>query len=143
MDKWLWRRTKKYFTLNFPCGKSQVGDVRADIDPAMNPDVVADVLHPPFVPGSFEFVICDPPYSIFNRFKWMLHVKDLCTKYFLISTPKLCPIMRGFSRVIFATFARDKLFLRPWILYTKKNLNLPDFFEGVNAKDTWAHALRL
>ena len=127
MDNHLKDFSHGLFTLNFPCGKSTAGNVRVDILPELKPDIVADLKHPPFVPGSFECFICDPPFSLFNHFKWLLPLKDLTTKYFLLSTPKLCPNFRGFKRKIIWTSVKDKLFVRPWILYTKKK-NIPNFF---------------
>jgi len=129
MDKKLIRKTRPYFTLNFPCGRSKAGDIRADIDKEHKPDVIADLKNPPFKPGSFEVLICDPPYSMFNRFKWLLPLKDLCTKFMILSTPKLCPIFKGFKRVVWYSVANDKLFLRPWILYSKNNQIMDKFFE--------------
>lgn len=127
MDKHLKEFTHGLFTLNFPCGKSTVGDVRVDILPELKPDVIADLKHPPFRPGVFEVVICDPPFSIFNRFRWLLDLKDLTSKYFLLSTPKLSPRFKGFTRKVIWTSVKDKLFFRPWILYTRKK-NLPFLF---------------
>ncbi len=130
MDKKLFKFCEGKFTLNFPCGMSPVGDIRADILPELKPDVICDLKHPPFRAGSFDVVICDPPFSLFNRFRWLLPIKDLARSYFLLSTPKLAPLMRGFKREVLWTSVKDKLFLRPWLLYTKKNQNLPDFFKG-------------
>ena len=129
MDKKLAKFTRGMFTLNFPCGMSPVGDVRADILPELKPDIICDLLHPPFRPGVFDCVICDPPFSLFNHFKWLFPIKDACTKNFDLSTPKLATNMKGFKREVKWTSVRDKLFMRPWILYTKKNQNLPDFFK--------------
>jgi hypothetical protein len=42
-------------------GRSRFG-VRLDIDPIVQPDVVADAWLPPFGPNSFDVVILDPPY---------------------------------------------------------------------------------
>ncbi len=127
MDKHLKDFSKGLFTLNFPCGKSKVGNVRVDILPELKPDIIADLKHPPFIDGAFECFICDPPYSLFNRFMWLLKLKDLSSGYFLLSTPKLAPVFRGFKRKIIWTSIKDKLFMRPWILYTRKK-NLSYFF---------------
>ncbi len=129
MDNHLKDFTHKLYTLNFPCGKSTLGDVRADILPSLKPDIVADLRYPPFRPGVFECMICDPPFSLFNHFLWLLNLKDIPTKYFLLSTPKLAPLFRGWKRKILWTSVKDKLFLRPWILYTKKR-NIPYLFHN-------------
>lgn len=128
VDRELKKRIKNLYTLNFPCGNSPIGDVRADIDPQHKPDIICSLTHPPFRPGSFECLISDPPFSMFSSFRWLLRLKDLTTKYFILSTPKICPSFRGFTRDVRWTSANDKLFLRPWIEYKKKDLNLEEFF---------------
>jgi len=63
--------------LNFPCGQSPLGDIRADIDKKHNPDVIADLKNPPFKDGQFDTVYCDPPYSMFDFGKSLEWVKEL------------------------------------------------------------------
>ena len=55
-------------SLHVCCGKSQLGDVRYDNDPANNPDVLGDAAKLPFDDASFESVLCDPPYN--GKFQW-------------------------------------------------------------------------
>jgi hypothetical protein len=55
-------------SLHVCCGKSPLGDVRADLDPANNPDVICDANKLPFADQSFESVLCDPPYN--GKFQW-------------------------------------------------------------------------
>lgn len=43
-------------------GRAEIG-VRVDLDPTLEPDVVADAHALPFDDGSFDCVILDPPYS--------------------------------------------------------------------------------
>lgn len=43
-------------------GKSEYG-LRCDINPEVSPDIVCDAHHLPFIDNSFDFVLCDPPYS--------------------------------------------------------------------------------
>ncbi len=43
-------------------GKAEYG-LRVDINPLLKPDVVADACCLPFADESFDFVLCDPPYS--------------------------------------------------------------------------------
>lgn len=43
-------------------GKAEYG-LKVDINPEVNPDIVADAHSLPFDDNSFDFVLCDPPYS--------------------------------------------------------------------------------
>jgi len=74
--------------LNFPCGKSTLGDVRADIDPSVNPDVVADIQNNPFADRSFDTVYCDPPYSMhaFDKVKWAVELWDVARERMILQT---------------------------------------------------------
>jgi hypothetical protein len=55
-------------SLHVCSGKSPLGDVRFDADPANNPDFVGDAAKLPFGDESFESVLCDPPYN--GKFQW-------------------------------------------------------------------------
>jgi hypothetical protein len=55
-------------SLHLCCGKSLLGDVRLDNDPANEPDIVGDATHTEFDDASFETVFCDPPYN--GKFQW-------------------------------------------------------------------------
>lgn len=57
-------------SLNVCCGESKIGDVRVDIDPAMKPDIVADMNELPFEENSFDTVISDPVWKL-NYYKRM------------------------------------------------------------------------
>ena len=43
-------------------GRAEIG-LRVDLDPSVEPDVVADAHALPFEDGSFDLVVLDPPYS--------------------------------------------------------------------------------
>ena len=43
-------------------GKAEIG-LRIDINPEVNPDIVADAHNLPFKDNSFDLVFCDPPYN--------------------------------------------------------------------------------
>ena len=45
------------------CSGSMQRGVRVDIRPETNPDVVCDARHTPFEDESFDWIMCDPPYS--------------------------------------------------------------------------------
>lgn len=78
-ESWVWGNDvteliKKYikgYSLNVPCGMSKLGDVRVDIDPNLNPDIVADMNDLPFENETFDTIISDPLWKL-NFFKRMI-----------------------------------------------------------------------
>lgn len=89
VQRWLDRELFVGETLNFPCGASQIGDVRADVDSEMSPDVVADLYNIPFQEGEFDTVYCDPPFSEygFRDGYWVPDVWALADKRLILQTP--------------------------------------------------------
>lgn len=63
VDRWV-RDMALGELVNWPCGESPVGDIRADIDPSVAPDVFADLRSPPFEERSIETLYADIPYSM-------------------------------------------------------------------------------
>lgn len=112
--------------LNFPCGKSKIGTVRADIDPTVEPDIVCSMENHKFELHSFDLVISDPPFHFKNIQSWALQLARLTKKELLISTPHIMLKIPGFKREIFATCRTDSMFVRMWILCTKID-TLSDF----------------
>lgn len=55
-------------TLHVCCGKSLLGNVRLDLDPENNPDIICDAARITLPDNSFETVLCDPPYN--GKFQW-------------------------------------------------------------------------
>ena len=52
------------YSLNMPCGMSKLGNVKADIDKKVNPDIEVDMFNPPFERSCFDSIYCDPPWGI-------------------------------------------------------------------------------
>ena len=52
------------YSLNMPCGMSQLGSIRADIDKKVKPDKVIDMFDTPFKRSKFDSIYCDPPWDI-------------------------------------------------------------------------------
>jgi len=86
VESWL-RQMSIGRTLNVCCGKSLVGDVRVDVDPESSRTEYGDLFHLKFPPQSFDTVICDPPFSYYNRFKWILPLAHIARKRLLLSSP--------------------------------------------------------
>ena len=61
-EKRLFRTYKPRLILQPFGGKSEYG-IRLDINPEIKPDIVGDAHFLPFADNSFDFVLCDPPYS--------------------------------------------------------------------------------
>lgn len=61
-------------TLHVCCGLSLLGDVRVDLDPAVNPDFVCDAANMKhlFEDNSFDTVLIDMPYN--GKMRWMHNV---------------------------------------------------------------------
>lgn len=57
-------------TLHVCCGKSLLGDVRLDLDPANEPDIICDAanMKGTIWDNEFDTVLCDPPYN--GKFQW-------------------------------------------------------------------------
>lgn len=88
IDKWLQREMFVGEVLNFPCGVSPLGDVRVDIDPSVNPDILADIESVPFEDSSFDTVYCDPPYSYhaYDKNQWAVDLWDVARKRLILQT---------------------------------------------------------
>jgi hypothetical protein len=107
------------FTLNVCCGTDRTGDVLVDVDPKLHPHVLADVKHLPFRNRAFETVICDPPFSMFNRFKWTGELLRLAQKRIILSTPAIClRFPNDWDREVFFTDS-GRFFMRIWQVFTK------------------------
>lgn len=57
-------------TLHLCSGYSQLGDIRIDIDPRVNPDLILDIENMKGKVGdkTFDTVLCDPPYN--GKMQW-------------------------------------------------------------------------
>jgi hypothetical protein len=77
-------------TLNVCCGHSMVGDVRIDSDPNSSRTEAGDLFKLDYLPGSFDTVIVDPPFSYYSPKYgqgWLLQLGHIAQKRVLLSTP--------------------------------------------------------
>jgi len=76
--------------LNFPAGRSPIGDVRADVDESVNPDVMADLEQNPFGRNSFDTVYCDPPYGMYwNDQSFIRDLWNVAREKLILQTPSV------------------------------------------------------
>ncbi len=134
------------FTINFCCGCDPNGDVKVDVDRGMllerkkgsldrSDFVVADVKFPPFRGGCCETLIVDPPFSFFNRFKWLLDLARLSTGKVIVSHPGTNLKLPGFGRVLFFTNSNG-IFLRLWWVFIKKSASRDPVKKSLGLKAT-------
>ena len=67
----------KGYTLNVPCGKSKLGNIRLDIDPTFSMRKAYDFFKDeiPYKDNTFDTVISDPPWKIGHYFRPRLFFK--------------------------------------------------------------------
>ena len=88
IDSWVWNETVNDFvkskiqgySLNACAGKSQLGDVKIDLDPQDRSVIKADMKALPFSCETFDTVIQDPPWKIgyYDRWKPFLECVRVC-----------------------------------------------------------------
>lgn len=124
-----WLKTKTIgFALNFPCGKSNVGNVRCDIDRRVSPDIIASYTNPPFKARSFDTVICDPIFKDYYRFPrvFINEMAKLARKRLIFSSPlvRISPKRKCFSNYVKSMVITDEktLQLRLWQIFDKQEL---------------------
>lgn len=115
--------------LNFPCGNSLIGDVRADIDPKVNPDVFADLMNPfkTFNKKQFDTVICDPPFPYYRKSGWIHEIAKLAKQRVIFCAPNLAIHlrMREWSKEYFIAEKKAVyFFIKIFQIFTKKNESL-------------------
>jgi hypothetical protein len=106
------------------CGQLKIG-LTLDIDPKVKPDILADMFAPPIRKHSFDTVLIDPPYSYFNRFKWVVRIADISRKRVILSSNQLFVKLAGFKLTdIIAIITNNLFFVRLWYVYDRINERL-------------------
>lgn len=124
VEAWLFKYKNGRLTLHLPCGMSPFGDVRADIDEYVKPDIICDALHPPFRPGAFQLVVSDPPWKLFNKFKWIHALADLASDEFLLNCPTFLYRLKHFTMKIILVTRTNRPNIGIWISYKRKQKTL-------------------
>lgn len=95
LEYWINDFTVDGSLLNHCCGSSELGQVRADIDPNSNRTIHGDLFKSlaDFKPNSFDYVYCDPPFEIYNtgknRFRWQFDLFKICRIALITRRPKV------------------------------------------------------
>lgn len=105
---------------------SQIGDVRADIDPNMKPTLIADLKKPLeyFKPLSFDTILCDPPYAMYCHPSWASNLSKVTRKRIIFATPCMA-IYLGQTRWKKSIYAED---------YGKKFMRLYQVFDRLDGQ---------
>jgi hypothetical protein len=128
--------------LHVCCGESELGTVRVDCDEKIDCEVRADVENLPFEKHSYGTVICDPPWSFYNRFRWVQELKDVAHSRVILSTPLIkLAIGRDWKKelhcfehkAVWGEKPHGFLFMRMFQVFTYKNRRLQDFEGSENA----------
>lgn len=115
--------------LNFPCGQSTLGDLRADIDPSVNPDIIADIEDPPFADESFDTVYCDPPYSMhaFDRNQWALRLWDIAAERLILQTTTQVYRFPNAKRQIYLADRRGTMVMQVIQVFDRRDRRLGEY----------------
>jgi hypothetical protein len=105
-------------TLNVCSGTDRSGHVRVDVAMTMRPDILADVHFLPFTSKAFDTVICDPPFKMFSRLRWLTELRRLAKRKVIVCTPNvLIRLGHGWTRKIWCIDAHS-MFMRIWQSFT-------------------------
>lgn len=132
VQRWINDELCKGETLVFPSGKSTIGDVTADVDAELNPDVIADLKAPleTFEEQSFDTVYCDPPYSFYSdpHEEWLRPLWKIARERLILQTPR--------QRITLPRSKKDWHVVEPKLGSPQTNVWLFQVFDRVESKLT-------
>lgn len=122
--------------LCFPCGQSPLGDVSADVDAEVSPDVLADLEATPFKPNSFDTVYCDPPYEMYHGNQdWVRELWTVARRRLVLQTPMARVHVKGASKryiLVEPTPGSAKRWVRSLLVLEPENQTLDAVEAGVD-----------
>jgi hypothetical protein len=110
-------------TLNVCCGLSQVGDVRIDTDSKTARTIQGDLFNLKYKPGSFDTVICDPPFGYYKDTRWILHLSHIAKKRLLLSSGPVAlnNLLPRFKANLYALTSKTNIYyLRLYWIFDRK-----------------------
>ena len=114
--------------LNVCCGKSRLGDLLIDLDPTVEPNMLADCKHLPIRHNAFDTIIIDPPYQYFvtgdNRFRWFNRLSDSARKRVILSVGQIAIRLQNFELTQILAVVTNTFFVRLWYIYDRINTSL-------------------
>jgi hypothetical protein len=129
VDRWI-RDMAQGTLLNWPCGQSPIGDIRADIDPAVGPDVYADLRDPPFDPRSVGTGYIDPPYSMcaFDEIlQWLPKVWDCIDRRLILNSTPIMVSLDGAELEVYHEHRPGTPHLPTFHVWTRQDTRLDDY----------------
>jgi hypothetical protein len=130
------RKMKIGLTVNLCCGYDITGDVLMDVDFKVlkgNRDsvllrefkdyVCGDLFHLPFREKVFDTVICDPPFSYYNKLEWIAWIEKLAKKRVILCVPSIRVRLNSekWDHELYY-IETNGLFLRLWWVFTRRGI---------------------
>jgi len=106
-------------------GKTKYGDLRIDLDPSTHPDIIADVYaNCPIKPLSFDTVVLDPPFSYYNKQKWIIRLSEIARKKFILCVPQIMLRIGCFDLKDIINVVTNTYYIRMWLVFERHTLPL-------------------
>ncbi len=142
---WRWEDDEENFysaqtipgdTLHVCCGKSQLGDVRVDIDPELKPDIVADYRNLPIKDNAFSHTICDPPWGKTERLdagiiNWISELRRVTRDKIIIIHNTMFKI-KGWKQDLAYSVNAKGIFYKVFQTLVPQDKTIPEFAEEFN-----------
>lgn len=110
--------------LNVCCGKSKLGDLRIDISYNLKPDILADAHYLPLRKLSFDTIVLDPPYSYFNKFRWIHRIADTSKKRIVISAGQVAVRIPHFKLNEILAVITNTFYVKLWYVFDRYQTQL-------------------
>jgi len=83
-------------------------------------DIRADVRHLPIRHRAVDTIICDPPFSLYNSYRWVLDLKNAVRKRLILVTPMMIFRMHGFRRRVYLVEKWPRVWTKLVLIYDRK-----------------------